>query len=383
MSRTIYSAVTCCWMLAALPTVLFARGFAGVPAQESPGLPGRGFLGFPAGGVGGFAGGHMYGMHAVGMPGRNEFDTLYPVTLPNLGAAGRLQPYGLPPMGVYGDFHPGGLPGMGGYAGLHPVAMPDVFDTGGVRMGGTVTGDGGAARQASHPVPPGGFETGRLRTDLPVASASTNTDELQSFTAANRFAGLPAEQARAANAANRGIRLPTDAGLHAADGTPTGQEIAPRPTDVAATRPPQFEPAPGIEQGRAGEQRHLAGTNRTTVGHGLVGSWLAVAEGDNNTSSPNQATTLSVNQWFVDHAVFTPAWCETHAWAWCPAAADSADWTRTAWTVASWETAAQWLAWAVIETGLFNLTRDAARIWVHFGAVETSPRLMIRVPTTR
>ena len=241
-------------MLAALQTMVFARGFAGVPAQEAPGLPGRGFLGFPAGGVGGFAGGHTYGMHTVGMPGRNEFDTLYPVTLPNLGAAGRLQPYGMPPMGVYGDFHPGGLPGMGGYAGLHPVNMPDMFDTNGVRMGGTVTGDGGSARLASHPVPPGGFETGRLRTDLPVPLASTNTDELRSFTAANRFAGLPTEEAveesRASNAANRGIRLPTDAGMHAANGTPTGQEIAPGPTDVAATRLPQFEPAHGIEQGR-------------------------------------------------------------------------------------------------------------------------------------
>jgi hypothetical protein len=321
-------------------------------------------------------------MHAVGMPGRNEFDTLYPVTLPNLGAEGRLQPYGLPPMGVYGDFHPGGLPGMGGYAGLHPVEMPDVFDTGGVRMGGTVTGDGGAARQASHAVPPGGFETGRLPTDLPVASASTNADALHSFTATNRFAGLPEEEARAANAANRSIRLPTDAGLHAADETSGEQEIAPRPTDVAA-RHPQFEPAPGTEQGRAGAQRHLAGTTRTTAGHGLVGGWLAVAEGDNNASSPNQAAALSVSQWFVDHAVFTPAWCETHAWAWCPAAADAADWTRTARTVASWETAAPWLAWAAIETGLFNLTQDAARVWLHFGAVETSPRLMIRVQTTR
>ncbi len=87
MSRTIYLVVTLCWMSSRPADDGLRAGFAGVPAQEAPGLPGRGFLGFPAGGVGGFAGGHTYGMHAVGMPGRNEFDTLYPVTLPNLGAA--------------------------------------------------------------------------------------------------------------------------------------------------------------------------------------------------------------------------------------------------------------------------------------------------------
>ena len=45
---------------------------------------------------------------------------------------------------------------------------------------------------------------------------------------------------------------------------------------------------------------------------------------------------------------------------------------RAAWTVGSNDQ-------IVIETELCNLTRDAARAWVHFGAVQASPYLMIRV----
>ena len=95
----------------------------------------------------------------------------------------------------------------------------------------------------------------------------------------------------------------------------------------------------------AGEQRHLAGTTRTTVGHGLVGSWLAVADGDNNASSPNHAAALSVSQWFVDHAVYTPAWCDNACVGLVSCGGRRCGLDAHGMDGCTWETAAQWLAW--------------------------------------
>jgi hypothetical protein len=125
----------------------------------------RGFMGFPAGGIGGFTGAHPQGLRPLGMPGRTPFITRQPVTLPNLGQDGRLHPYHMPPQGIEGEFLPGGMPWLGGYARLNPVHMPDVFSTTGVRMGGTITGDGEAAAIADRKWPGGAEDFGRLRDD--------------------------------------------------------------------------------------------------------------------------------------------------------------------------------------------------------------------------
>ncbi|MHB8971388.1 MAG: hypothetical protein ACYC3X_23390 [Pirellulaceae bacterium] len=414
MSRFQQLALGICLVSAALQTMVFARGFAGVAAQDNLGIPSRGHMGFPTGGIGGFAGGHMSGLHEVGMPGRNEFDTLVPVTLDNLRADGRLHPYGMPPMGARGDFHPGGLPGMGGFGGLHPVNMPDVFDTmGGLRMGGTMTNDGGSARLADDPVPPGGFETGRLQTDLPVAPAGKFADALETFvtqpdefesqteplkalSAANRFPNMPTdagmravggtrtgrgttagktpavetfapETARAADASSALERLseashftglPTDSGMHTVGGTRTERETTSDEMPAVETRAPN--PARDVVAGRDAAvsqdviavPRGIAGGNHLAVrshealgSYGTVGNWLAAAGGDSGSSTDDHAASLGVNRWFVEHAVYTSAWCDTHAWAWCPAAYEVADWTRMVWSVATWDEAARWLAW--------------------------------------
>jgi hypothetical protein len=75
-----------------------------------------------------------------------------------------------------------------------------------------------------------------------------------------------------------------------------------------------------------------------------VGNWLVAAGGGNVSLTYDHTASFGVNRWFAEHAIYTPAWCDKHAWAWCPAAYEAAAWTRMAWTVSTWDAAAQWLA---------------------------------------
>jgi hypothetical protein len=332
----------------------------------------RGFMGFPAGGIGGFTGAHPQGIRPLGMPGRTPFITREPVTLPNLGQDGRLHPYKMPPQGIEGEFLPGGMPWLGGYARLNPVHMPDVFSTTGVRMGGTLTGDGQAASIADREHPGGAYDTGHLRTDPGVVPDPESMDPYE-LTATEHFP----QQYHNDRSSNNSSQPMTSSMVFPdsrefADHTPSYHERVPNnlphannlvmPSDLAPhhsmqpdqpqTAPfgePQAVPQYELNPTRPRAKTHspafhtpLPGAPAVTMermphrNQGILALSLYAVSGQNEQPLHAPGTQQAVSRWMGEHPIFSAAWCDQHTWAWLPSDIQPEDWSARIWTAPTW-----------------------------------------------
>jgi hypothetical protein len=307
----------------------FARGFGGFGGSFGGGFHGGSSF------SGGFGGSHAGGFDAGGF---------------HAGGFGG---------GDIGGFHAGGYGGqLGGY---HAGG----FDAGGYRAGSDAGGfrSGGFDAGGMHTSDIGGYRGGEFGSDSfrnSAAGGSLNRGTLNSF-----------------------LGLPTDSGMHAAAGAygsrgaVSGSEGAAAWRGGATGHVYQGPMGATVTHGMAGVQGMAAGpagiagggrvaggtvvkgpegnvyAHGATAGRGFaVSDGVAAGRGFAGTYgtryfSPTycHAQGLAAQRWCYGSAVFRPAWCDAHPWAWCPAGYTAAAWATAAWRAASWPVIGTWLAW--------------------------------------
>jgi hypothetical protein len=294
----------------------------------------------------------------------------------------------MPPQGIEGEFLPGGMPWLGGYARLNPVHMPDAFSTTGVRMGGTLTGDGEAASIADRQHPGGAYDTGRLIDDPGVASdpesmdpyelnarehfpqqyhndrSSNNSSQPMTssmvFPDSLEFADhTPSYLDRVPNDMQHGAN--SDMPSHAPQ--PTSERPTERPSESPSERPterssapfeetqPALEPAPQyeLEPVRPRAKTHSPAFHTPLPGaptvsmeriphrnQGILALSLYAVSGQNEQPLHAPGTQQAVSRWMGEHPVFSPAWCEQHTWAWLPTDVQPENWNSRIWSAPTW-----------------------------------------------